>query len=98
MRPPLRQLRCPQPPRIGCPEQVQIGVLAANAHWMGIHETFTTKRPLGWFLPSELSEQNSLVELEVSAPTPGPRDVLVEVRAVSMNPVDAKVRAHGTIG
>jgi NADPH:quinone reductase-like Zn-dependent oxidoreductase len=33
-----------------------------------------------------------LVELEVPEPVVGPRDLLVEVQAVSVNPVDYKVR------
>ncbi|AOK49834.1 NADPH:quinone reductase [Burkholderia sp. MSMB617WGS] len=36
---------------------------------------------------------DSLVDIELPAPQPGPRDLLVEVRAVSVNPVDVKVRA-----
>ncbi|GAB3293486.1 zinc-binding alcohol dehydrogenase family protein [Pseudoclavibacter terrae] len=34
-----------------------------------------------------------LVDVEVERPQPGPNDLLVEVRAVSVNPVDTKVRA-----
>ena len=32
-------------------------------------------------------------EVELPVPTPGPRDLVVEVRAVSVNPVDTKVHA-----
>jgi NADPH2:quinone reductase len=32
-------------------------------------------------------------EIELPVPTPGPRDLVVEVRAVSVNPVDTKVHA-----
>ena len=38
----------------------------------------------------------SLVDLDLPAPTPGLRDLLVRVQAVSVNPVDAKVRARVT--
>ncbi|MHC4938473.1 MAG: zinc-binding alcohol dehydrogenase family protein [Planctomycetota bacterium] len=34
-----------------------------------------------------------LTEIEAEAPQPGPRDLLVEVRGVSVNPVDVKLRA-----
>ena len=34
-----------------------------------------------------------LIDISLPVPTPGPRDLLVEVRAVSVNPVDTKVRA-----
>lgn len=34
-----------------------------------------------------------LVDIDLPKPTPGPRDLLVEVRAISVNPVDAKIRA-----
>jgi NADPH:quinone reductase-like Zn-dependent oxidoreductase len=34
----------------------------------------------------------TLVEIELPMPQPGPRDLLVSVRAVSVNPVDVKRR------
>lgn len=34
----------------------------------------------------------ALVDVELPVPAPGPRDVLVDVKAVSVNPVDTKVR------
>ncbi|RZI86645.1 MAG: zinc-binding alcohol dehydrogenase family protein [Rubrivivax sp.] len=39
------------------------------------------------------SHPEALVELDLPEPTPGPRDLLVRVHAVSVNPVDTKVRA-----
>jgi zinc-binding alcohol dehydrogenase family protein len=39
-----------------------------------------------------ITHEDSLVDLEVGRPAPGPRDLLVEVRAISVNPVDAKIR------
>ena len=37
---------------------------------------------------------NALVEIETDIPDPGPNDLLVEVRGVSVNPVDVKVRSN----
>jgi zinc-binding alcohol dehydrogenase family protein len=37
-------------------------------------------------------------EVELPVPTPGPRDLVVEVRSVSVNPVDTKVHAGGDPG
>lgn len=41
-------------------------------------------------LPIEHAE--SLLDVTLPEPTPGPRDLLVDVKAVSVNPVDTKVR------
>lgn len=43
------------------------------------------------FLPT--SDPNCLVEFETEQPTPGPHDVIVEVKAVGINPVDTKIRS-----
>ncbi len=43
-------------------------------------------------LPS--SDPSCLTDVELPVPEVGPRDLLVEVRAVSVNPVDVKVRAN----
>ena len=43
-------------------------------------------------LPS--SDSQSLQDIELPAPTPGPRDLLVQVRAISVNPVDTKIRSN----
>ncbi len=40
-----------------------------------------------------ISADNALTEVELERPRPGPKDLLVEVRGVSVNPVDVKVRA-----
>lgn len=41
-------------------------------------------------LPS--SDPSALLDIQLPEPTPGPHDLLVEVRAISVNPVDTKVR------
>ncbi len=40
-----------------------------------------------------IDDPDALIDISLPVPTPGPRDLLVEVRAVSVNPVDTKVRA-----
>jgi zinc-binding alcohol dehydrogenase family protein len=41
-----------------------------------------------------ISDDQSLIDIELPDPTPGERDLLVEVHAISVNPVDTKVRAN----
>src|ERR1700690_1876386 len=41
-------------------------------------------------LPIEDAE--SLVDVTIDKPIPGPRDLLVKVQAISVNPVDTKIR------
>lgn len=40
-----------------------------------------------------ITEPEALLDLELPKPVPGPRDLLVSVQAISVNPVDVKVRA-----
>ncbi len=40
-----------------------------------------------------IEDPNALIDMDLPKPTPGPRDLLVHVRAVSVNPVDTKIRA-----
>ena len=41
-----------------------------------------------------IDDPRALEDLELPAPQPGPRDLLVRVKAVSVNPVDTKVRRN----
>jgi NADPH:quinone reductase-like Zn-dependent oxidoreductase len=43
------------------------------------------------YLP--IDDPQALVDVELPQPVPGPRDLLVKVEAISVNPVDTKVRA-----
>ena len=49
-------------------------------------------RAVGYRTPGPIDASESLQDIELPRPEPGPRDLLVEVRAVSVNPVDTKVR------
>lgn len=40
-----------------------------------------------------IENPSSLIDMDLPKPTPGPRDLLVEVHAISVNPVDTKIRA-----
>lgn len=50
-------------------------------------------RAVGLYKYLPIEDPESLVDLEVPKPEPRGRDLLVRVRAVSVNPVDTKVRA-----
>ncbi|WP_414472720.1 zinc-binding alcohol dehydrogenase family protein [Microvirga sp. M2] len=49
-------------------------------------------RAVGYQQSLPIDSEASLVDIELPRPEPGARDLLVEVRAISVNPVDTKVR------
>ncbi len=51
-------------------------------------------KAIGYTDAGPISADNALVEFEMDMPQPGPNDLLVEVRGISVNPVDVKVRAN----
>lgn len=53
-------------------------------------------KAIGFFHNGPIDRDDALVALDLPDPVPGPRDLLVEVRAVSVNPVDTKVRRNAT--
>ncbi len=50
-------------------------------------------KAIGYYRNLPISDPESLIDLDLPEPVPGERDLLVEVHAVSVNPVDVKVRA-----
>ncbi|GAA4203929.1 zinc-binding alcohol dehydrogenase family protein [Streptosporangium oxazolinicum] len=50
-------------------------------------------RAVGYRANLPISDPESLIDVKVPVPVPGPNDLLVRVEAVSVNPADAKVRA-----
>ncbi len=50
-------------------------------------------RAIGYQHPGPISEAASLCDIELPRPTASGRDLLVRVRAISVNPVDVKIRA-----
>jgi zinc-binding alcohol dehydrogenase family protein len=57
-----------------------------------------TMRAIGAVGGVAIDDEGSLVELELPVPALRPRDVLVRVQAVSVNPVDTKLRASMAAG
>ena len=57
-------------------------------------------KAIGYHQAGAIDRADALIDLELPTPVPGPRDLLVRVKAVSVNPVDVKVRASsaGTDG
>ena len=49
-------------------------------------------KAIGFNRPLPIDQPGALQDIELPTPTPGPRDLLVRVRAISVNPVDTKVR------
>jgi zinc-binding alcohol dehydrogenase family protein len=50
-------------------------------------------KAVGYHSPLPITAENSLIDLELPAPVPKANDLLVRVQAISVNPVDVKVRA-----
>ena len=55
-------------------------------------------KAVSFYKPLPIKDPESFVDVVVEKPSPGPRDLLVEVRAISVNPVDTKIRAGGGPG
>ncbi len=53
-----------------------------------------SNKAIGYTQAGPISEPNALIEFEAPAPTLRPRDLLVEVKGISVNPVDVKLRAN----
>lgn len=53
-------------------------------------------KAVGFKKPLPIEAPDALVDLTLPVPSPAPRDLLVSVRAIAVNPVDVKVRASAT--
>ncbi|WP_313915876.1 zinc-binding alcohol dehydrogenase family protein [Tahibacter sp.] len=51
-------------------------------------------KAIGYYTNLSIDQADALVELDLPEPEPGPHDLLVDVRAVSVNPVDTKLRRN----
>jgi NADPH:quinone reductase len=50
-------------------------------------------RAIGYKTPLPIADDNSLVDIDLPRPIPTSRDLLVQIKAISVNPADTKVRA-----
>jgi len=55
-------------------------------------------KAVSFYKPLPIQDPQSLVDVTLETPKPRSRDLLVEVRAISVNPVDTKIRAGGGPG
>jgi zinc-binding alcohol dehydrogenase family protein len=53
-------------------------------------------KAIGYKTPGPLERDDALVDIELERPIPAGRDLLVEVKAISVNPVDTKVRRNAS--
>ena len=51
-------------------------------------------KAIAYYQSLPIQDPNALQDIELPEPVAGPRDVLVEVKAISVNPVDTKVRQN----
>jgi zinc-binding alcohol dehydrogenase family protein len=61
-------------------------------------DTLSTMKIIGFYKSLPITDPESFLDQTAVEPIPGPRDLLVEVRAISVNPVDTKIRAGGGPG
>jgi zinc-binding alcohol dehydrogenase family protein len=57
-------------------------------------------KAVGYYRSLPIDQDEALIDLDIAKPTPGGRDLLVKIEAVSVNPVDVKtrMRAAGSAG
>lgn len=51
-------------------------------------------KAIAYYQPLPIDDANALQDIELPEPVAGPRDLLVEVKAISVNPVDTKIRRN----
>ena len=55
-------------------------------------------KAIAYYQSLPIDHAEALLDIELPAPQPGPRDLLVRVMAISVNPVDPKIRRHVSPG
>jgi NADPH2:quinone reductase len=66
--------------------------LTIQAMFVPINRRNQQMRAVAYQTPQPVEAETSLVDIELPKPVPTGRDILVEVKAVSVNPVDTKIR------
>ncbi|GAB7532571.1 zinc-binding alcohol dehydrogenase family protein [Pseudomonas sp. 3A(2025)] len=51
-------------------------------------------KAIAYYQPLLIDDANALQDIQLPEPVAGPRDLLVEVKAISVNPVDTKIRRN----
>lgn len=51
-------------------------------------------KAIGYKTAGALDREDALSDIELARPTPRPRDIMVQVAAISVNPVDTKIRTN----
>lgn len=51
-------------------------------------------KAIAYYQSLPIDHAEALLDIELAAPQPGPHDLLVEVKAISVNPVDTKIRRN----
>ena len=54
-------------------------------------------RAVGFNAPQPITAETSLIDIDLPMPEAAGRDLLVEIKAISLNPVDTKVRASAPV-
>jgi NADPH:quinone reductase len=80
------------------PKSVRRFVPFSGAHLANPQNRTPAVKVISFHRSLPVEDPQSFVELSVEEPTPEARDLFVEVRAISVNPVDAKIRAGGGPG
>ncbi len=68
-----------------------------DAYFTKLH-MHSTMKAIGYKQTGPITAPDSLIEFDAQTPEFGPRDLLVEVRGISVNPVDVKVRTRPKMG
>jgi NADPH2:quinone reductase len=61
---------------------------------ISLNKKIKNMKAIGFKTSLSIEKENSFIEFETPKPIPGPHDLLVKIEAVSVNPVDYKIRQN----